>query len=313
MNFFRRFFFVGKGPNKSKTGILTRTISLALVLILVSTHVFHKSSSLVNKTSSLKRAAAKTHNCVNEDFQYTHETSVWTVLDDDPEYIKGALKFGHALKKNVQKTDVDFVVLTVKDKPYNEEAMKNLIDMGFVNCEVEPIEPSHLEGKSDLDKFGVLHLFAMEIYKTVLFLDSDTFVQGPIDDLLQMDLKGKPIGVTRDIRMQVWVDSFNSGVMLLHPSLQTYDRLVVLLMQNAFNFNYNMADQGFLNVAFKDQWHEIGFLNNANLALYKFQKEFWDQYKVEDIRIIHYTMQKPWNCDLYGSYGPICNIWYKAE
>ena len=39
------------------------------------------------------------------------------------------------------------------------------------------------------------------------------------------------------------------------------------------------------------------------MALYKFQREFWDEHKMEDIRIIHYTMFKPWDCNAYGDFG----------
>ena len=133
------------------------------------------------------------------------------------------------------------------------------------------------------------------------------------DDLLNMDLEGKTIGVTRDIRSRKWVDTFNTGVMLLHPALSEYDNLVKLLMDEYFEFEYIMSDQGFLNAVYFNDWHEIGFLNNANLALYRFQRDFWDQHKLEDIRIIHYTMQKPWKCNAKGPYGPICQVWIDAE
>ena len=85
------------------------------------------------------------------------------------------------------------------------------------------------------------------------------------DDLLNMDLEGKTIGVTRDIRSRKWVDTFNTGVMLLHPALSEYDNLVKLLMDEYFEFEYIMSDQGFLNGVYFNDWHEIGFLNNANL------------------------------------------------
>ena len=115
-------------------------------------------------------------------------------------------------------------------------------------------------------------------------------VQNSIDDLIEMDLKGKALGVTKDIRNKQWVETFNSGVMVLHPSEKEHKRLVDLLY-SGLEFDFVMSDQGFLNEVYKDNWHEIGFVNNANLALYKFKREFWDQHKVEDINVIHYMIR----------------------
>ena len=53
-------------------------------------------------------------------------------------------------------------------------------------------------------------------------------------------------------------------------------------------------------------------MNNANLALYAFQREFWDQRKLEGINIIHYTMKQLWKCPNGGRHGPICKIWNDA-
>eukprot|EP00551_Chaetoceros_affinis_P006722 CAMPEP_0203674544 /NCGR_PEP_ID=MMETSP0090-20130426/16594_1 /ASSEMBLY_ACC=CAM_ASM_001088 /TAXON_ID=426623 /ORGANISM="Chaetoceros affinis, Strain CCMP159" /LENGTH=297 /DNA_ID=CAMNT_0050540453 /DNA_START=68 /DNA_END=961 /DNA_ORIENTATION=+ len=256
------------------------------------------------------------HHCVNDDFQPKHKVSIWTMLNDNPAYIKSALKLGRALKKHTVDTEFDLIVMTLETKPLSNDSMRDLANVGFINCAVSPIRPTHLEGKTRKDlqeKFGVLHVFAMTVYDTALFIDADTFVQGPIDDLLNMDLEGKTIGVTKDIRARKWVDTFNTGVMLLHPALSTYDKLIELLMDENFEFEYIMSDQGFLNAVYKDDWHEIGFLYNANLALYRFQRDFWDQHKLEDIRIIHYTMQKPWRCNSKGPYGPICQVWIDAE
>ena len=161
------------------------------------------------------------------------------------------------------------------------------------------------------EKFAILHEWAMEVYETVVFLDADTFVQNSIDGLINMDLKGKALGVTKDIRARKWVETFNSGVMVLHPSLKEHQRLIQLL-GSGLQFDFIMSDQGFLNEVYRTDWHEIGFVNNANLALYAFQREFWDQHKLEDINIIHYTMKKPWKCPNGGQYGPICKIWNDA-
>jgi len=258
----------------------------------------------------------KPHHCINDDFQPHHKISVWTMLNDNESYVQGALKLGRAIRKHTTETSFDLIVMTLSHKPLKPQQYEDLKNAGFLSCVVEPIPPpASTQGKtrSDLrEKFAVLHVWAMTFYDTVLFLDADTHVQKSITPLLTMDLEGKTIGVTQDIRARKWVETFNSGVLLLHPSLAEYTRLAELL-SSGMEFEYVMADQGFLNVVYQNDWKEIGFVNNANLALYRFQREFWDKTPVEDLVVIHYTMQKPWKCQSKGPYGPICDLWIQAE
>ena len=67
-----------------------------------------------------------------------------------------------------------------------------------------------------------------------------------------------------------------------------------------------MSEQGFLNVAYKDLWYEIGFENNANLAVYSQKRDFWDA-KIDFITVIHFTMEKPWACS--DTYKEPCEFW----
>jgi len=251
------------------------------------------------------------HHCINEDFKPKHKVSVWTMLNDNPAYVGGALKMGRGVVK-FTKTPIDLVVMELQSKPLTSDQWVDLHKVGFVKCIVESI-PAPEKTRHDLtEKFAVLHVWAMTVYDTVLFLDADTLVTNSLDSLISLDLNGKNIGVTKDIRAKKWVDSFNSGVLLLHPSINEYKRLRKLLI-SGIEFEYIMSDQGFLNVVYKDDWHEIGFVNNANLAVYRFDRKYWDKYPLEQINVIHYTMQKPWKCNAKGSYGPICKVWLEAD
>ncbi|KAL7535397.1 hypothetical protein ACHAWF_005159 [Thalassiosira exigua] len=265
-------------------------------------------------SQTIRRPAEnRSHHCLNDDFAPEHAVGIWTMLSDNPDYVKGAVKMGRSVRRHT-KTPHDLVVMEIESKPLGKESWDLLSSVGFKRCSVKSIPPPKPDKtRRDLrEKFGVLHVWAMTVYDTVLFIDADTFVQNGLDDLLGMDLEGKTIGVTKDIRAKKWVDTFNSGVLLLHPSAGEYDRLHKLLY-SGMEFEYIMSDQGFLNEVYKDDWKEIGFVNNANLALYRFQRAFWDEHKLEDINIVHYTMQKPWKCQPRGPYGPICKLWIDAE
>eukprot|EP00543_Licmophora_paradoxa_P005692 CAMPEP_0202449012 /NCGR_PEP_ID=MMETSP1360-20130828/7803_1 /ASSEMBLY_ACC=CAM_ASM_000848 /TAXON_ID=515479 /ORGANISM="Licmophora paradoxa, Strain CCMP2313" /LENGTH=204 /DNA_ID=CAMNT_0049066819 /DNA_START=1 /DNA_END=615 /DNA_ORIENTATION=- len=204
--------------------------------------------------------------------------------------------------------------MELEHKPLGDEIWNSLHAVGYQRCVVKPIPPPNLERtRKDLrEKFGVLHVWAMTVYDRILFLDADTFVQNSLETLIHMDLHGKPIGVTKDIRDKKWVKTFNSGVLLLEPSVKEFDRLIHLL-RSGMEFDYVMSDQGFLNAVYGSNWHEIGFLNNANIALYKFQRQFWDKHSFQDINIIHYTMEKPWKCKPHSFYAPMCKVWLEAE
>ena len=269
----------------------------------------HKSNEKQTGTGTV----TGTHHCLNPDFKPEHSVGVWTMLSDNLQYTLGAAKMGRGVRRHTQ-TPHDLIVMEIENKPLGDENWKILEEVGFKRCVVKSIPPPDAsKTRPDLrEKFGVLHVWAMTVYETILFIDADTWVQNSLDDLINMDLGGKAIGVTKDIRARKWVETFNSGVLLLHPSKAEYDKLLKLL-RSGMEFEYVMSDQGFLNEVYKDNWHEIGFLNNANLALYRFQREFWDKHKLEDINIIHYTMQKPWKCKPKGAYGPICKLWMDAE
>ena len=73
-----------------------------------------------------------------------------------------------------------------------------------------------------------------------------------------------------------------------------------------FKFETTMSEQGFLNEAYKNQWYEIGFENNANLAVYSQKPDFWS-VRSSNISVIHYTMEKPWSCR--GVYKKVCALW----
>jgi hypothetical protein len=275
----------------------------------ISTAPKNEGTKTVEKLTTTKKG--RSHHCTNDDFQPENKVGVWTMLNDNMAYVKGAAKMGRGVRRQT-KTPHDLIVMEIESKPLGEENWKELYKSGFKRCVVKSIPPPAKTRPDLAEKFGVLHVWAMTVYDTVLFIDADTFVQNSVDDLINMDLQGKTIGVTKDIRNKQWVETFNSGVLLLHPDENEFDRLIKLL-RSGLVYDYIMSDQGFLNEVYKDDWHEIGFLNNANLALYRFKREYWDQHTLEDINIIHYTMQKPWKCKPNGPYGPICKIWIDAD
>lgn len=162
-----------------------------------------KSMVAANPTATVsladnKEQGGSSTQCVNSDFRAVHKVSVWTMLTDNPEYIKSALKLGRGIKQHTT-TPLDMIVMELKTKPLPGEVWKRLSAVGFTKCTVEPIHPTELaKTRRDLrEKFAVLRIWDMPIYDTLLFLDADTLVRGSLDELLSMNLRGKPVGVSQ--------------------------------------------------------------------------------------------------------------------
>ena len=157
------------------------------------------------------------------------------------------------------------------------------------------------------DQFTKLVLWNFLEYEAVYYFDSDAFVIGNIDSLLNIYKyfnSSERIGVTRDIRENGWVSTFNMGLFVVKLNKGELVRLLKLKEDPNFLFKTIMSEQGFLNVANKDQWFEIGFENNANLAVYSQKPDYWKE-RENKINVIHFTMNKPWAC------GDICKPVFK--
>ncbi len=113
-------------------------------------------------------------------------------------------------------------------------------------------------------------------------------------------------GVSRDIMGSQWLNTFNMDVFVVKPNQTEFDRLINLKNENNFKFNTYQSEQGFLNQAYKDQWYEIGFEYNANLAAYGQIRKFWDE-REKNISVIHFTLNKPWACG--DAFKDLCDIW----
>ena len=125
-------------------------------------------------------------------------------------------------------TPLDLVVMELKNKPLTKDAWTRLRAIGWQRCVVDRIAP--LNEKQTFgrfrDQFTKLHVWGMTTYDTLLYLDSDTLVLGPIDGLLRTNLDGKRIGAARDYGAGKWRPGFNMGVFLIHPSAEEHERLL---------------------------------------------------------------------------------------
>lgn len=245
--------------------------------------------------------------CLNADFRPNNPISVWTMLTDGAGYVDGAVKLGASVRQHTS-TPLDMVVLVLDNKPLAKETWMRLRATGWQRCVVERIAPLNEKGTFGRfrDQFTKLHVWGMTMYDTLLYLDLDTLALRPIDGLLRTRLGEKKIGVARDYGGGKWRPGFNMGVFLIHPNAEEHARLLNLQKGGEIKFDTAMSEQGFLNVVYRNEWYDIGFKYNANLAIFSQDRSYWDKHE-NDIRIVHYTMNKPWKCS--RAYNRPCSWW----
>jgi len=259
--------------------------------------------------------------CQNADFSPQHKKAVWTMLTDDSNYMLSTLKLGHSLRTHTP-DPFDMVVMELATKPLNTTAWTCLRAVGWQRCVVDRISPLDEVAIQRYiprfkDQFTKLHLWDMTMYKTLVYLDSDTLTLRSISHLLDRNLGTKRIAVSP----QTWygrVEGFNMGVFVIHPDKNEYQRLLALQEDPSIKFHSKWAEQGFLNVVYKDQWADLGFNNNA-LAWVSWQDHAYWTRNYAHINIIHYVGMKPWIClpDVFiqwliapsDYYHAVCQVW----
>lgn len=277
---------------------------LLIVFIKLEFKFFSTDSNKFGKKPKLR-------SCLNEVY-IEHNISVFTLLTDDQNYALSSIKLLKSIKANTDNIEFDKIVLELYEKPLKNSIKKILLNQGWKICQVNRIAPGDEEATHPRfrDQFTKLILLTMTEYEAIIYFDSDTFVIRNINSLLNvhktLKATGLKIACTRDIREGVWQETFNLGVFSLIPNRTEFNRLMQLKNDKNFEYEKIMSEQGFLNNVYKGQWLDFGFKNNANMAVYSSDREYWKQQE-KDIAVIHYTMSKPWDCpDLYKE---ICDPW----
>ena len=268
------------------------------------------------RNNNLKIANTKTYIqiCKNP-VEFKNEIAIWTLLTGEMvNYGPSSIKLLKSIIKNVKKTKFDAIIMELTNKPIESEFRSKLLDSGWVICQVDRIAPR--EGTENAtfsryrDQFTKLLLWKATEYKAHYYFDADTLVIRNVDNFLKIHENFDPeihkIGCTGDIWKGFWKSTFNMGVFVLQPNKTEFNRLVALKNDPDFKFEVGWSEQGFLNAVYKNLWYNIGFENNANLAVYAEKRDFWDA-NANFIRVIHYTIPKPWSCS--DEYKGPCDLW----
>ncbi|XP_038717286.1 putative UDP-glucuronate:xylan alpha-glucuronosyltransferase 5 [Tripterygium wilfordii] len=216
---------------------------------------------------------------------YQQREAYATILHSSEAYVCGAIALAQSLIQSNSTKDR----LLLHDKTISIKSLQGLRAAGWKTRLIQRIRsPVAKKGSYNEYNYSKLRLWQQTDYDKIMFIDSDLLVLKNIDKFFDYpQLSAAPNNKVL----------FNSGLMLIEPSLCTFDNL----MSKTRRLNsYNGGDQGFLNEAFT-WWHRLP--KNLN-HLKVFAVEMNGKHEIpSDVYAIHFLGFKPWTC--YRDYD--CN------
>eukprot|EP01035_Chromulina_nebulosa_P018961 gene18961-24771_t len=202
-------------------------------------------------------------------------------------YVAGALALAQSLIESNSQLQRVVMVTQEIDKVSREQLARfyEVIEVPTYNCnhipnlnssEYDLTSSKYVKGitrwMKTCTKFAVWGLIQ---YERVIFMDSDTIVVGYIDDCIYKYQDYLFLASPETFPP----DTFNSGFMLLKPSLDT---LNLLLHLNSIVGSAEGGDQGVLNNAFCPNWYTIDSTNKSCGRLpwiYNVESHHYETYK----------------------------------
>ncbi|KAK2629029.1 hypothetical protein QTJ16_002132 [Diplocarpon rosae] len=204
-------------------------------------------------------------------------------------YLPGALVLAHSLRD--AGTTKKLAVLVTTDS-VSADAMAQLQRLFDFIIPVERIvntqSPAnlHLMNRPDLHStFTKITLWKQLQFRRIVYMDADMLALRAPDELFDLP---QPFSAAPDIG---WPDIFNSGLMVLNPNMGDYYALLAMAERG---ISFDGADQGLLNMHFKNTFNRISFTYNVTpSAHYQYLPAF--QHFESSISATHFIgSQKPW-------------------
>ncbi|XP_057809128.1 putative UDP-glucuronate:xylan alpha-glucuronosyltransferase 4 [Salvia miltiorrhiza] len=211
-----------------------------------------------------------------------------SILHSSERYVCGAIALAQSI---IQSNTTKDLVLLVDDHHVSPKSIDDLRSAGWKIRRIQRIRNPHsIKNSYNEWNYSKLRLWQLVEYDKVMFIDSDFIVTRSLDEFfIYPGISAKGNNEYR----------FNSGLMLLEPSLCTFK---TLMERRWLVRSYNGGDQGFLNEMFP-WWHRLP--NKINHLTY-FESNIGDNKDhtvPNDAYAIHYLGLKPWWC--YRDYD--CN------
>ncbi|XP_059481671.1 glycogenin-1 isoform X2 [Neocloeon triangulifer] len=219
-------------------------------------------------------------------------SQAWVTLATNDSYSLGALVLAHSLKR-VGTTRRLVVMVTTGVTLVMQDQLRAVFDEVHLVDVLDSKDAVNLAllARPDLGiTFTKLHCWRLTNYNKCVFLDADTLVLQPCDELFDRE----EFSAAPD---PGWPDCFNSGVFVFRPNEDTYKSLLSLALSKG---SFDGGDQGLLNTYFND-WatrdinrHLPFIYNMCSPSHYSYLPAF-KQFG-EGVKIAHFIgPNKPWS------------------
>jgi glycogenin glucosyltransferase len=133
--------------------------------------------------------------------------------------------------------------------------------------------------------FTKIALWKQTQFRRIVYVDSDMVALRAPDELFDLP---QPFSAAPDIG---WPDIFNTGLMVLNPNMGDYFALLAMAQRG---ISFDGADQGLLNMHFKNSFNRLSFTYNVTpSAHYQYLPAY--RHFQSSISMAHFIGQaKPW-------------------
>lgn len=142
-----------------------------------------------------------------------------------------------------------------------------------------------------VDQYTKLRIWTLDQIgiKMAVYLDGDTVVKRNIDELFTLPYNFAAVPDVYVPRPGFFMD-INAGVIVFRPSTAIFTDMVRKVP--IAKYNRGDSEQGFLRMYFARQVVRLPYIYNANMAIKVRSQHAWGAI-MEDLRVIHYTLTKP--------------------
>ncbi|KAG4031187.1 hypothetical protein MFRU_010g03120 [Monilinia fructicola] len=212
-------------------------------------------------------------------------------------YLPGALVLAHSLRD--AGTTKKIAVLVTTDSVTSESLaeLERNFDYVIPVDRVVNQSPANLDlmGRPDLHStFTKITLWKQTQFRRIVYMDADMVALRAPDELFALP---DPFSAAPDIG---WPDIFNTGLMVLNPNLGDYYALEAMARRG---ISFDGADQGLLNMHFKNTFNRLSFTYNVTpSAHYQYLPAF--HHFQSSISAAHFIgTDKPWKVGRQASIG----------
>ncbi|SPQ21659.1 6e455bb8-410f-4e19-98dd-a02a81c11656 [Thermothielavioides terrestris] len=198
-------------------------------------------------------------------------------------YLPGALVLAHSLRD--AGTTKKLAILVTLDTVSADVAVYDyVIPVSRIRNE----HPANLDlmNRPDLHSaFTKINLWRQTQFRKIVYMDADMVAYRAPDELFSLD---HAFSAAPDVG---WPDLFNTGLMVLTPNMGDYYALMAMAQRG---ISFDGADQGLLNMYFKNSFNRLSFTYNVTpSAHYQYVPAY--KHFQSSINVVHFIgPDKPW-------------------